>query len=90
MSYDTKMIPKMAEHVSEVGNGLVLEPAQERLFPDHVRMIHGATRLAALPLCVLFSHRWVAMPWDRWAFGWDREATCSRCGVLRHERARSA
>ncbi len=56
--------------------------------PDMVRVIHGATRWYAVPVCAAFSHRWSSTPWSRWAFGWDREVTCRRCGQMRHERAK--
>ena len=53
-----------------------------------IRALHGATRWYAAPFCALFGHRWADPPWSRWAFGWDREVACRRCGALRHERAR--
>jgi hypothetical protein len=52
----------------------------------HTRPLPGAIRWYALPLCAVFSHTWVTTPWSRWAFGWDREMTCRRCGQMRHER----
>jgi len=56
--------------------------------PDQVRALHGPTRWYATPVCAVFSHRWPKTPWSRWAFGWDREVTCRRCGQARHERAK--
>ncbi len=55
---------------------------------DQARVLCGATRWYAAPVCVLVSHRWSPTPWSRWAYGWDRETTCLRCGQTRHERAR--
>jgi hypothetical protein len=55
---------------------------------EHVRVLSGPTRLYAVPVCAVFSHKWSETPWSRWAFGWDRETQCRRCGQTRHERAR--
>ena len=60
----------------------------EEYVPDQIRVLRGATRWYATPLCAVVSHRWSATPWSRWAFGWDREVTCRRCGQMRHERAK--
>jgi len=54
---------------------------------DRTRLLRGSTRWHTTPVCALFSHRWVSTPWSRWAFGWDRELTCSRCGQKRREYA---
>jgi hypothetical protein len=56
--------------------------------PGQSRLLHGATRWYATPVCAMLSHKWAPTPWSRWALGWDRETTCLRCGQLRHERAR--
>ncbi len=56
--------------------------------PDLSRVTHGATRWYATPVCAMLNHRWSSTPWSRWAFGFDRESTCVRCGQQRHERAR--
>ncbi len=64
------------------------EPREPDYVPDVTRVMHGATRWYAAPVCAVFSHRWNASPWSRWAFGWDRELTCRRCGQTRHERAK--
>ena len=55
---------------------------------ERVRVLNGPTRWYAVPVCAVFSHKWAATPWSRWAFGWDRETHCRRCGETRHERAR--
>ncbi len=56
--------------------------------PEQTRVIGAATSWPGAVLCAALSHRWSAGPWSRWAFGWDRELTCHRCGQMRHERAR--
>jgi hypothetical protein len=56
--------------------------------PDQIRTLHGPTSWLAVPVCAVFGHRWLPTPWSRWAFGWDREVTCRRCGTMRHERAK--
>jgi hypothetical protein len=68
--------------------GLQVAPDAVTCVPDQVRPIHGPTSWLAAPVCVAFGHRWVPTPWGRWAFGWDREVTCRRCGSMRHERAK--
>jgi hypothetical protein len=63
-------------------------PAQE-LIAEHARVLRGASRWHWLPLCLLLGHRRTVTPWSRWAFGWDRETECARCGKLWHEQART-
>jgi len=62
--------------------------APEDYEPGQSRLLHGATRWYATPVCAMLNHRWAPTPWRRWALGWDRETTCLRCGQMRHERAR--
>ena len=54
---------------------------------DRARLVRRATRWHASPICALFSHRWSTTQWSRWAFGWERELTCERCGQIRSEQA---
>lgn len=68
--------------------GFVDFGAPETHAPEHIRVLNGPTRWYAAPLCAMISHRWAPTPWSRWAFGWDREVHCTRCGTARHERAR--
>ena len=68
------------------GGGVTNAPVER--VADQIRVVHGATRWYASPLCAVASHRWTATPWSRWAFGWDREVTCRRCGQVRTERAK--
>jgi hypothetical protein len=49
------------------------------------RVLCNFTRWHAAPVCGLLSHRWAATPWSRWAYGWDRNLTCGRCGQIRQE-----
>ncbi len=65
------------------------ESLPEDHVPDLVRVLSGATRWYALPLCLLLFHRVSHTRWSRWAYGWDREATCVRCGKVWHERVRA-
>jgi hypothetical protein len=53
-----------------------------------LRVLHGAVRWYAAPVCAVFSHRAATTPWSRWACGWDREVSCGRCGRLWHEHTR--
>jgi len=55
---------------------------------DQIRVLSGATSWAGAAICAVLSHRWSNTAWSRWAFGWDREVTCRRCGQVRHERAK--
>jgi hypothetical protein len=56
--------------------------------PDLIRVLNAPTRPWATPVCAVFGHLRTNPPWNRWAFGWDREVACRRCGKLWHERAR--
>lgn len=72
---------------AEFAGAQALAPPDE-YEPGQSRLLHGATRWYATPVCAMLSHKWAPAPWSRWALGWDRETTCLRCGQLRHERAR--
>jgi hypothetical protein len=66
----------------------MMPPPPSELMSIQARKIQESTSLPRAFLCLLLAHRWTATPWSRWAFGWDRELTCQRCGQIRHERTK--